>query len=73
MPPATAPQEVSGAIFAGTVTTLAVFLPAVFLTGMIKYLFDAAVVGRDVHDRRLVRPGADGRARVLSRRSSANA
>ena len=32
-------HEVSGAILAGTVTTLAVFLPAVFLTGMIKYLF----------------------------------
>ena len=32
-------QEVAGAIFAGTATTLAVFLPAVFLTGMIKYLF----------------------------------
>lgn len=32
-------QEVSGAILAGTITTLAVFLPAVFLTGMIKYLF----------------------------------
>lgn len=32
-------QEVSGAILAGTLTTLAVFLPAVFLTGMIKYLF----------------------------------
>lgn len=31
--------EVSGAILAGTITTLAVFLPAVFLTGMIKYLF----------------------------------
>ncbi len=31
--------EVSGAIFAGTATTLAVFLPAVFLTGMIHYLF----------------------------------
>jgi multidrug efflux pump subunit AcrB len=31
--------EVAGPIFAGTVTTLAVFLPAVFLTGMIKYLF----------------------------------
>ncbi len=31
--------EVSGAILAGTLTTLAVFLPAVFLTGMIKYLF----------------------------------
>ncbi len=33
-------QEVSGAILAGTVTTLAVFLPAVFLSGMIKYLFE---------------------------------
>lgn len=33
-------QEVSGAIFAGTLTTLAVFLPAVFLSGMIKYLFE---------------------------------
>ncbi|MEM9645302.1 MAG: efflux RND transporter permease subunit, partial [Planctomycetota bacterium] len=32
-------QEVSGPILAGTATTLAVFLPAVFLTGMIKYLF----------------------------------
>lgn len=32
-------HEVSGAILAGTITTLAVFLPAVFLTGMIKYLF----------------------------------
>ncbi|MCM2372669.1 efflux RND transporter permease subunit [Aporhodopirellula aestuarii] len=32
-------HEVSGAILAGTLTTLAVFLPAVFLTGMIKYLF----------------------------------
>lgn len=32
-------QEVSGAILAGTVTTLAVFLPVVFLTGMIQYLF----------------------------------
>lgn len=31
--------EVSGAILAGTLTTLAVFLPAIFLTGMIKYLF----------------------------------
>ena len=32
--------EVSGAIFAGTMTTLAVFVPAIFLTGMIKYLFE---------------------------------
>ncbi|MCA9080055.1 MAG: efflux RND transporter permease subunit [Planctomycetaceae bacterium] len=35
----TGTQEVSGAILAGTLTTLAVFLPAVFLVGMIKYLF----------------------------------
>tara|TARA_R110002049_G_scaffold4601_5_gene32425 strand:- start:608648 stop:611797 length:3150 start_codon:yes stop_codon:yes gene_type:complete len=33
-------SEVSGAIFAGTITTLAVFVPAIFLTGMIKYLFE---------------------------------
>lgn len=33
-------QEVSGAILAGTTTTLVVFLPVVFLTGMIKYLFE---------------------------------
>ncbi|MCA9190862.1 MAG: efflux RND transporter permease subunit [Planctomycetales bacterium] len=33
-------SEVSGAILAGTVTTLAVFLPAIFLSGMIKYLFE---------------------------------
>lgn len=32
-------HEVAGPIFAGTVTTLAVFVPAVFLTGMIKFLF----------------------------------
>lgn len=32
-------SEVAGAILAGTLTTLAVFLPAVFLTGMIQYLF----------------------------------
>lgn len=32
-------REVSGAILAGTITTLAVFLPAVFLTGMIQDLF----------------------------------
>ncbi|MCC9603990.1 efflux RND transporter permease subunit [Stieleria sp. JC731] len=32
-------SEVSAAILAGTMTTLAVFLPAVFLTGMIQYLF----------------------------------
>ncbi len=33
-------SEVSGAILAGTLTTLVVFAPAVFLTGMIKYLFE---------------------------------
>ena len=33
-------QEVAGAILAGTITTLAVFIPAIFLTGMIKYLFE---------------------------------
>ena len=33
-------HEVSGAILAGTITTLAVFLPAIFLTGLIKYLFE---------------------------------
>ena len=32
-------QEVAGPLLAGTVTTLAVFLPAIFLTGMIQYLF----------------------------------
>lgn len=31
--------EVAGAILAGTVTTLVVFLPALFLSGMISYLF----------------------------------
>ncbi len=33
-------EEVATPILAGTVTTLAVFLPAIFLTGMIKYLFE---------------------------------
>ncbi len=32
--------EVSAAVLAGTVTTLAVFIPAVFLSGMIQYLFE---------------------------------
>ncbi|QDU87889.1 Cobalt-zinc-cadmium resistance protein CzcA [Pirellulimonas nuda] len=31
--------EVASPIFAGTITTLAVFIPAIFLTGMIQYLF----------------------------------
>ncbi|MCA9083478.1 MAG: efflux RND transporter permease subunit [Planctomycetaceae bacterium] len=33
-------HEVAPAIFAGTVTTLAVFIPAIFLTGIIRYLFE---------------------------------
>lgn len=33
-------EEVAPAILAGTITTLAVFIPAIFLTGMIKYLFE---------------------------------
>ena len=32
--------EVSMPILAGTITTLAVFIPAIFLSGMIKYLFE---------------------------------
>ncbi len=32
--------EVSGAVLAGTVTTLAVFLPVIFLSGMIRFLFE---------------------------------
>lgn len=31
--------EVATPVFAGTVTTLAIFIPAIFLTGMIKFLF----------------------------------
>jgi hydrophobic/amphiphilic exporter-1 (mainly G- bacteria), HAE1 family len=31
--------EVATPVLAGTVTTLAIFIPAIFLTGMIKYLF----------------------------------
>ena len=36
---ADATREVAGPILAGTITTLAVFLPAIFLAGMIGYLF----------------------------------
>ncbi len=32
-------QEVSAPVFAGTLTTLVIFIPALFLTGMVKYLF----------------------------------
>ena len=32
--------EVSGAVLAGTLTTLAVFIPVIFLTGMIRFLFE---------------------------------
>lgn len=35
-----ASEEVATPVLAGTVTTLAIFIPAVFLTGMIKYLFE---------------------------------
>ena len=34
--------EVAMPALAGTFTTLIVFIPVIFLTGMIKYLFDAA-------------------------------
>ncbi|MBC8350659.1 MAG: efflux RND transporter permease subunit [Planctomycetes bacterium] len=33
-------NEVAGAVFAGTVTTLAVFVPVIFLSGMIRFLFE---------------------------------
>jgi HAE1 family hydrophobic/amphiphilic exporter-1 len=33
-------SEVSMPVLAGTITTLAVFIPAIFLAGMIKYLFE---------------------------------
>ncbi|RUL87863.1 efflux RND transporter permease subunit [Tautonia sociabilis] len=33
-------EEVAGAVLAGTVTTLAVFIPAIFLSGMIRDLFE---------------------------------
>jgi len=33
-------NEVAGAVLAGTVTTLAVFIPVIFLTGMIRFLFE---------------------------------
>ncbi len=32
--------EVAAPVLAGTITTLAVFIPAIFLTGMIRYLFE---------------------------------
>lgn len=32
-------EEVSAPVFAGTLTTLVIFIPALFLTGMVKYLF----------------------------------
>ena len=35
-----ASEEVATPVLAGTVTTLAIFIPAIFLTGMIKYLFE---------------------------------
>ncbi|MAD81157.1 MAG: acriflavine resistance protein B [Planctomycetaceae bacterium] len=33
-------NEVAGAVLAGTVTTLAVFVPVIFLSGMIRFLFE---------------------------------
>ena len=36
--------EVAAPVFAGTMTTLAVFLPVIFLTGMIRYLFEPLAV-----------------------------
>lgn len=33
-------NEVAGAVLAGTVTTLAVFIPVIFLSGMIRFLFE---------------------------------
>jgi multidrug efflux pump subunit AcrB len=33
-------NEVAGAVLAGTLTTLAVFIPVIFLTGMIRFLFE---------------------------------
>lgn len=37
-------MEVAGPIFAGTVTTLIVFTPVIFLTGMVRYLFEPLAV-----------------------------
>ncbi|MFT4589059.1 MAG: HAE1 family hydrophobic/amphiphilic exporter-1 [Limisphaerales bacterium] len=36
--------EVATPVFAGTVTTLAIFIPAIFLTGMIKFLFEPLAI-----------------------------
>ncbi|GIW79913.1 MAG: hypothetical protein KatS3mg105_1720 [Gemmatales bacterium] len=36
--------EVTTPVLAGTITTLAVFIPAIFLTGMIRYLFEPLAV-----------------------------
>ena len=33
-------EEVASPVLAGTVTTLAIFLPALFLSGMVRYLFE---------------------------------
>ena len=33
-------NEVASAVFAGTITTLAVFVPVIFLSGMIRFLFE---------------------------------
>ncbi len=57
--------EVSGAIFAGTATTLAVFLPAVFLTGMIHYLFTPLSLAATLHHWCIVLSGNHGRPSLL--------
>ena len=36
--------EVSAPVFAGTVTTIAVFIPVIFLSGMVKFLFEPLAV-----------------------------
>jgi hydrophobic/amphiphilic exporter-1 (mainly G- bacteria), HAE1 family len=36
--------EVAGPVLAGTITTIAVFVPAVFLTGMIRFLFEPLAI-----------------------------
>ena len=33
-------EEVAAPVLAGTITTLAIFLPALFLSGMVRYLFE---------------------------------
>lgn len=37
-------EEVAAPVLAGTITTLAIFLPALFLTGMVRFLFEPLAV-----------------------------